>query len=104
MNTQQRKEITQELYNETLILLEGKGYAYSGKDDTLANFKRIAENTGLTKYQVWAVYANKHIDAVNNAIKYDPEAPKEKTEGMRGRILDIITYMTILECMLYEDK
>lgn len=104
MNLKDRKDITQSIYNQTMIILEGKGNAYSSKEDTLSNFKKIASSLNLTKYQIWSVYFNKHIDAINNAIKDYPEYPEDKTEGMKGRIFDAINYLTILYCLLHEDN
>ena len=93
-----------ELENEAeLEILRTKGAAYSGEEDAFANFKRNAEKLGLTKYQVWMVYAFKHIDAIQLAIKQDPSRPREKSEGMTGRIRDAINYCKLLKGMLEED-
>lgn len=84
-------------------LLRGKGDAYSGREDTLANFKRNGERLGLTKYQIWAVYFGKHIDAITNAIKDAPDFPVEKTETLDGRIVDAINYLLLLHGLQLED-
>ncbi len=81
-----------------------KNKSYAGQGDTLANFKRNAEALGLTKYQIWLVYFNKHIDSVNNAIKDNPSNPVDASESLTGRIIDIIVYSAILYCLLYEDN
>jgi len=99
-----RTAITETIINGVKEIALSKGKAYSGEEDVLANFKRGEDMTGVTKYQVWAIYAMKHIDTIMNAIKFDPSRPIDKTEGMHGRILDTITYLTLLECMLFEDK
>lgn len=84
-------------------LLQGKGDAYSGQTDTLANFKRNGERLGLSKYQIWAVYCGKHIDAIFNSIKENPDFPIEKTETMDGRIVDAINYLLLLHGLQIED-
>lgn len=88
-------------------LLKTKGAAYTGSVDVLANFKRNANALGLSKYQVWAVYANKHLDAVNTAIKgvtSEQPIPRDKSEGLPGRITDVINYFLLLEALLSEDE
>lgn len=77
--------------------LVGKGEAYSGTADAFENFKRNGERLGLTKYQIHMVYMNKHLDAINGAIRASPRRPIEKTEGMKGRILDAIAGMPVKE-------
>ena len=89
--------------NASKFLLS-KGKAYSGDGDALSNFKRNAERLGLSKYQVWLIYFMKHIDSICNAIKDNPEAPSDQTEGLHGRIVDAENYLDILECLLTEDK
>lgn len=103
MTIEKRKQLVQELFSKSLAILHSKGESYAGTEDTLSNFKRNAANLGMTKYQVWAVYFGKHIDSINNAIKANPENPIEKTEGLDGRILDAITYLSILYCLQDED-
>lgn len=104
MNLKDRNKIIETLFKECLKTLIGKGTAYSGETDANANFKRNAEKLGMTKYQVLSIYMNKHMDGINNAIKFNPEFPEEKTEGMRGRILDAINYLAILLTLIEEDK
>lgn len=105
MTIEERQEIVQGIYNEAgeIMLSKGKSYAGTGLD-SLANFKRNAERLGLTPYQIWAVYFNKHVDSINSAIQGNPNAPVDFSESLRGRILDVINYATILECLLQETK
>jgi len=105
MTIEQRQEIVQGLYEEAnqIMLAKGKSYAGTGLD-SLANFKRNAERLGLSPFQIWAVYFNKHIDSINSAIQGNPNAPIDFSESLRGRILDVINYATILECLLNEPQ
>lgn len=104
MQIEKRSEVIKDLLIECEAAAGAKGRAYSGDDDSLANFKRNGERLGLSKYQILSVYANKHIDTINNAIKFHPEVPVDLTEGLKGRIIDVINYMTILYALLYEDN
>lgn len=83
-------------------LLRTKGQAYSGDADAFANFKRNAEKLGLSRYQIWAVYCGKHLDAIFGSIKRDPNSPVDKSEGLQGRIDDAINYLDLLSGMVHE--
>ena len=101
---EKRKEIIDALMAEEIEVSLAKEKSYAGRDDTLANFKRIAERCGVSKYIVWQIYANKHFDSIDNAIKVNPDAPVDESEGLRGRIIDARNYLAILLCLLTEDK
>lgn len=103
MNIDLRNEVIEDLLKEAASTAYAKGKAYSGEDDSLANFKRNAERLGATKYQILAIYLNKHLDSIMNAIKENPEFPVDSTEGMRGRIIDAVNYLTILWSLIQED-
>lgn len=81
-----------------------KGKDYAGNEDVLANFKRNAERLGLTKYQVWLVYFMKHIDAISNAIKSNPNIPDFASESSSERIHDARIYLGLLACLIEEDS
>lgn len=103
MKTEAREELIRALEKQESAARLSKGAAYSSADDCLSNFKRNAERLSLTKYQIWAVYFMKHIDAILNAISANPVAPEERSEGMCGRIMDARVYLELLYCMLHED-
>jgi len=85
-------------------LLDSKGADYSGLDDRFLNFKANGDRLGMTKYQIWSVYFAKHIDALFNSIKQNPELPKTNSELIETRIQDAICYLTLMQGMLQEDK
>lgn len=103
MNNVTREEFTNivsRTLDECQTVLGLKGEAYAGSGDVTANFKRVAANLGLTPYQVWAVYAGKHVDTIFSAIKLSPDAPVDKSEGLDGRIVDAINYLLLLKALL----
>jgi len=104
MTIPERNLIAQEIFKKCLDVLTRKGKDYAGNEDSLSNFKRNAERLGLTKYQVWAIYFNKHVDSINNAIKSSPNNPQVESEPLEQRIIDIINYAVILLCLLKEDN
>lgn len=105
MTPTERKASTDSLLAECFLVMGTKETDYASKEDTMANFKRNAERTGLTKYQVWLIYCGKHFDSISNAVKYHPENPatETKSEPLRTRIVDAINYLTILQNLLDED-
>ena len=76
-------------------LLIKKGAEYAGNVDRYANFKRQADALGMTSFEIWAVYFNKHVDAINSAIKRNPEMPTVLSEPLEGRIQDNINYLLL---------
>lgn len=80
-----------------------KGGEYAGDDDRLANFRRNAAALGLPMESVWGVYCAKHWDAIMQYIKDENNGVKrERLEGLEGRAMDIIVYMTLFIAMLDE--
>lgn len=63
-----------------------------GSADVLANFKRVAERTGMTPLQVWAVYFLKHVDAITTGA-CKPELPQ--AEALEGRFADAVNYLKL---------
>lgn len=102
MDLATKKSIVRQLVIDEESISDAKGRSYAGTDDVLGNFKRNAERLGMTPFQIWAVYFNKHIDSINNAIGANPSAPIDYSEGLEGRILDARTYLGLLLCLLKE--
>lgn len=106
MTIAERTKDTEQLFKECFEVMTSKGVDYASKEDSLANFKRNATALGLTKYQIMMVYLNKHLDSINNAVKYHPDEPRTETvsEPLRGRVIDAINYLSILVNMMTEDE
>jgi hypothetical protein len=103
MTPAERRKIIEALVASEFTIMNTKGADYAGNEDTLSNFKRVAALTGTTKYQVWFVYFQKHMDAISNAIKNNPQQPRRLGEPIDDSILDGRVYLTLLQCMLTED-
>ncbi len=74
-----------------------KGGEYAGDFDRLANFRRNGENLGLPMESVWAVYAGKHWDAINQFIKDERNGvQRTRLEPIDGRVHDLMVY-----CLLF---
>ena len=103
MTLEERQRIAETRFAECAKLLLSKGKDYAGDQDALANFKGIACRLGISKYQVWSVYFMKHIRAIINSIKANPENPQTESEPLEERITDVINYAVLLEALL-KDK
>lgn len=90
-------------FSEVRDLAHVKGGEYSGREDRLANFRRNGAALGLPMETVWAVYAAKHWDAIMQFIA-DLQAGEDRptAEPIEGRVLDLITYLTLFLAMLEE--
>lgn len=80
-----------------------KGGEYAGDVDRLANFRRNAAALGVPMELVWAVYAGKHWDAVQQYVQ-DLVNKKERTraEPVSGRVDDLIVYLILFQAILEE--
>ncbi|MBU2052469.1 hypothetical protein KKH13_04670 [Patescibacteria group bacterium] len=98
-----RTQIAEKVFSDCLTILYTKGTDTAGitKDANL-NFHKLAEDTGLTKYQIWLVYIKKHLFRLEGAIANG--SLELKGESIKDSIRDIINYMVILESLIEEDK
>lgn len=104
MTIEERTTAFTELQKEIDAICRTKSTDYAGKTDILLNFKMVAERAGLTKFQVWAVYFEKHVSAITNAIKHNPEDPRVESEPLETRVYDAINYLRLFHCLRLEDK
>lgn len=101
MNTKNFDRLFVQTMDEVSKLSATKGKDYASEEDRLSNFKVNAERTGLTPYQVWSVYANKHWDAVMAFIRNNGQLESEPIES---RIYDLITYLILLSGLIEDAK
>ena len=80
-----------------------KGGEYAGDTDRLANFRRNAQNLGLPMETVWAVYAAKHWDAIQQYVQ-DINTGKDRVrlESITGRVDDLLVYLLLFKAILAE--
>lgn len=105
MNHEERLKFAEGIFDQCLDIMRTKGLSYASEGDASENFKRIAEATGQTKYQVWAVYFGKHVLSLNNAVKRNPDLPAVADgEPIAGRVADIINYAVLLAMMVQDDE
>ena len=96
-------DLVDETFRTVMTLATLKGGEYSGDKDRLANFRRNAANLGLTKEQVWSVYAGKHWDAINQYVRDKAHGiDRERLEDISGRADDLIVYLLLFKAMVEE--
>ncbi len=100
MRLAEHNELLEDIFNEVRkIRLAGqKEYAHD-KDNCFANFERIARLQDLSRETILMTYVFKHIDGIQSYIK----GHKSQREDVRGRIVDIIVYLTLLWGMADQD-
>lgn len=77
-----------------------KGREYAGEEDTLADFKEVAEEAGIAPLQVWATYVKKHQRAIDTYIREG----HVKSEAIEDRIRDVIVYHLLLLGLIQDSK
>lgn len=100
--TFQEYEIYQkELLDKVVEMGSTKGREYANGDDRFGNFNRLSERLGTTNLAIAWVYTTKHIDSLESYIRNKREFSTEKIES---RIVDIITYLTLIAGMIKDSE
>jgi len=80
-----------------------KGGEYAGDVDRLANFRRNGHQLDIPMEVCWAIYYNKHHDAVMQYIQDIKNGKsRERLEPVDGRLDDMIVYLILFKAMLIE--
>jgi hypothetical protein len=96
-------EIVEATVIELKRLCVQKGGEYAGDADRLANFRRNAQALGLTMEDVWAIYAGKHWDAIQQYVKDARTGHKRlRSEPITGRADDLIVYLLLFKAIVEE--
>ena len=85
--------IKSELESIAEAIVKAKRPEYTqDSQDVLANFRRVAADTGITPLQAWLVYFGKHYASICRSVA-DPKAPS--CEGIESRFADIRNYLDL---------
>ena len=100
MRLAEHNELLEDIFKEVRDIRTAgqKEYAHD-EDNCFANFERIAKLMDSDRETVLMTYLMKHIDGVQSYIK----GHKSQREDVRGRIVDIIVYLTLLWGMADQD-
>jgi|GEM_PF-4902592 len=93
MRLAEHNELVEDIFNEvrTIRLAGQKEYAHD-VENCFANFERIALLQELSRETILMTYVLKHIDGIQSYVK----GHKSQREDVRGRIVDVIVYLTLL--------
>lgn len=95
------KKLMESVFQECMATREEGQKEYAHKDENaLANFEEEARETGITRFQVWRVFANKHWRGVTAWIR----GHRSQREDVRGRIKDLIVYLVLLWAMIDDES
>ena len=101
---ERRVEITDELFNTCKDLCARKNADYAPGADTLHNFKHGAQIARTTPFSFLINLVSKQFGAIATAVEKAPDYPQTSTEHLRDKIIDVINYMVLFECLLEEYK
>lgn len=77
-------------------LIQVKGGEYAEDAERFENFIRNGKRLGLNRMTIWAVYFNKHVDAINSYIGgLEKGKIRESSEPIQGRFKDAIVYLLL---------
>jgi hypothetical protein len=96
-------KLVRQTVEQILQLSTLKGGEYAGDTDRLANFRRNGIQLSLPMEVCWAIYYNKHHDAVMQFV-HDLTTGNDRSrmEPLSGRIDDMIVYLILFKAMLVE--
>lgn len=96
-------QLIDETIEKITTLSKLKGGEYAGDQDRLANFRRNAAGLALPMESIWAVYAAKHWDAIQQFVMdLNTGRTRERLEPISGRVDDLIVYLILFKAILEE--
>jgi len=77
-----------------------KGVEYANSKDRLGNFKRLANELGISPMLIAYIYFKKHMDAIAYVVK----GKKELSEAFESRIQDARIYLLLMYALFIEEN
>lgn len=99
MTYKDAEKVLAKMHKEEMAIAKTKGREYTQRD-RLDNFKRIGRELGVDPKVILWVYLKKHLDSITNYIKEG----KVYSEPIEGRIMDARVYLSLLRCLIEEEK
>ena len=90
-----------DLLKQVIEMRNTKGKEYANSTSRFANFDRLSERLGLSNTHIAWVYITKHLDSIESYIR---TGGAFSTESIQGRIVDAITYLTLIGGMIKEKE
>jgi hypothetical protein len=86
-------DITNDIGDRIIELLQTKGAEYGSDDDILADFKESAADAGVTPLQSWLIQVQKHERAIESYVR---RAETVSNESIQSRVVDVMVYHLLL--------
>ena|SRR5476651_2014760 len=99
MTFEQFDKYQEELLKQVVDMKSTKGVEYANSASRFANFDRLSSRLNISNLAVALVYMTKHMDAIESYIS---RGRTYSTETIEGRIVDAITYLTLIAGMIKE--
>ena len=102
MNQKEFIETRQYILDKAQDIMDAKQPEYTNKSiDVLNNFKLTAKSIGIQPMEVWAVFFNKHIQAI---LSHAGDPNMHQAEPIDSRYADALNYLFLGFAMLVEDS
>ena len=102
MNQKEFQETRQYILDKAQEIMDAKQPEYTNKSiDVLNNFKQTAKSIGIQPMEVWAVFFNKHIQAI---LSHSGDPNMHQAEPIDSRYADALNYLFLGFAMLVEDS
>jgi len=101
MNQKEFQETRQYILDKAQDIMDAKQPEYTNKSiDVLKNFKSTAKSIGIQPMEVWAVFFNKHIQAI---LSHSGDPNMHQAEPIDSRYADALNYLFLGFAMLVDD-
>ena len=102
MNQKEFQETRNYILEKAQDIMDVKQPEYTNKSiDVLNNFKQTAKSIGIQPMEVWAVFFNKHIQAI---LSHAGDPNMHQAEPIDSRYADALNYLFLGFAMLVEDS
>ena len=102
MNKKEFNEIKKHLLSKSEYIMDAKQPEYTNKNiDVLNNFKQTAKMIGIEPMQVWAVFFNKHIQAI---LTHSGDPDMHQAEPIESRYCDAINYLFLGFSLIIDEQ
>ncbi len=100
MNKEEYKKLRKELIQLAENIMNSKQPEYTNNNvDILHNFKSSAKRIGIEPLQVWAVFLDKHIQAIYSHTK---DSNLISAEPIESRYADALNYLVLGLALIIE--
>jgi len=91
MNQKEFQETKKYILEKAQDIMDAKQPEYTNKSiDVLNNFKQTAKSIGIQPMEVWAVFFNKHIQAI---LSHSGDPNMHHAEPIDSRYADALNYL-----------